>query len=517
VASVGDDIVSGLEAVVNGSVEALATILATFTTVRQAIRTIAAAVAQAAMQGQVNTVLAKYQAVPLSPAVLADMSIRNLTIPSDASGLDVGLVTEASYSGIDPGRFAAMSLDTGESYGIDQALSLWWNYQNLITPVAAGTTDAGTVTYTSGAILADTYGIPEAELDTVIHYSRVRDQFIPDLKQLPWSTMSKADAIDTLVKGRADHDLAKAMFVAAGGIPEQFDLLYSASGDSVGVVTAVELYSHQMITEDQLNAVIAQSRINPEFDSIAKLTNAKWLPPYQLEKVIAAGLVDAPTATTWLIELGYPEDQASVFVASAMAGTVKSVKSESEAMILADYEAQILDEDDATTALESLGYQSSAIPVILDSVIARRVLTMRNAAVNRLRTAFIDYLVTTDQVRTDLGSLGIPTAAQDQFLAAWSIEQQTNVKRLSAAQVGKLTEDGVIDQANAVARWTQMGYLPEEAELLLYIYPPPAPTTPPTTPPVLTVPPSNVNPEAAGAAGTGYGQGTVNSEGGANA
>ena len=373
------------------------------------------------------------------------MSVRNID-----PGFD--LPTKASLSGINAERFAGLVLDTGESYGIDEAVRLWKR----------------------GSVLGAQYGIDEAELDKVIYYSRVRDQFIPDLKLLAYETMSTADAIDTVVKGHATSAQAAQWFKAAGGMPEQFDVLVASSGDSIGVEKAVELYAHGLITSDQLQAVVAQSRINPEFYDVVGLTNAKWLAPYQLEKVVAAGVVDANTATQWLVEDGYPLDQASAFIGTAMAGTVASVKAETSGMVIADYQAQIITEADATTALEALGYTAASIPLILDATVARRVIAMRNSAITRVRQAYIVYNITEAQVQTDLAALGVPSAAIAQFLTAWTIEQQTEVKRLSAAQVGKFAEDGVIDGNAAVNRWVQMGYAPSEAELLLYIYQPAA-------------------------------------------
>src|SRR5882672_1824250 len=106
--SIGEDILGALNALVSGEVEVLAKIVATWDTARQSIRTIATGVSEAAMQGVMNKVMAKYQDGPLSPAVLADMRIRHI---------DPGfsLEPEASYSGLNAQRFAGLVLDTGES------------------------------------------------------------------------------------------------------------------------------------------------------------------------------------------------------------------------------------------------------------------------------------------------------------------------------------------------------------------------------------------------------------------
>ena len=436
-------IVGILKAILTLDVEALATALSVFTTARQAVRTVATGVAGAAMQQTMNEVAAKYQQVPLTPAVLADMEIRNI-------GGSFDKVREASYNGIDAERFGLLVEDTGESYGIDQALGLWWR----------------------GQFLGADYGISETELDTVIYYSRVRDQFIPDLKLLAQHSMSPADAINAVVKGRLTEDEGRTFFQAAGGMLDQWDALYQSSGDSVGVSHAVELHAHGMISDAELQDVIYQSRINPRFYDVALMANAKWLPPYQIEKAVAAGVIQPATAMQWLIEQGYPEDQAVAFAATGGNGTIAKPKAETEAMILDDFEAQIITETQATDALHSLGYKAESIPFILDYLIAKRVITMRNAAVTRLREAFINRDMTEAQVTPELVALGIPTAAIEQMMTAWTIEQMTHIKRLSAAQVGKLAEDGVLTGDQALARWVQMGYDPVDAQLLTSIYAP---------------------------------------------
>ena len=450
--SLGQTILNAWESAIQGSVEVLTGAIGLVTTARQSIRTVASLVAQAASQSTLNTVMSQFQDVPISPAVLADAVIRNLITPDAAAA-------EAAYSGLNPDRFNLLTLDTGESYGIDQAVRLWWR----------------------GTHLGPEYGISEDELKTVIYYSRVRDQFIPDLELLAYETMSTADALTAVVKGHLSAADGLTYFVAAGGMPDQFDVLLASSGDSIGVVSAVNLHAHGLITDADLQAVIDQSRINPECYDVAMLTTRKWLPAYQIEKAVAAGTVDLPTALTWMTEEGYSEDQATAFIEMSASGTVKTVKSVTEGQILADFEAEIISEADATTALEALGYQASAVPFILDSIVAKRVNSMRNAAVSRLRTAFVNSVMDEATVKTGLLSLGLPSQAVDQFLTYWTIEAQTNVKRLSMAQVGKLHEDGVFADADAVTRWTQMGYTQADAEYLLLLYPAAAAAPPATT------------------------------------
>ncbi len=474
--SLATSLLNAIKSAATGSVEVLAGILTTWATARQAVRTVATAVAAAATQSEVNKAAARYQDVPLTPAVLADMVIRQI-MPQDQAA------AEAAFSGLDRDRFDFLVTETGESYGIVDALRLWHRGSYLFDPVAGNQSGAGAYPYTIGQGLGTEYGITKDELDKVIYYSRVRDEFIPDLLKLSWTSMSPADAVDVAIKGRMAPEDAKVLFMAGGGMPEQFDLLYDAAGDSMGVATAVMLHHRGYLTDAELTDVLYQSRINPRFYPLVKLQYLHFLAPYQIAQAVRAGVVDADTANKWLLESGYPADQAAAFASTEAAGSIHTAKAETEGMILADFEAQLITEAEATQALTSLGYVPEAIPFILEVYSARRVIAMRNAAVTRLRAAYITGSIGSDIVRTDLGTLGIPTTAVQAFLDAWDIERTTPSKRLTMAQVGKLVEEAAMTADEAAAYWERLGYDPADVQWLLRIYVPgsKAPLPPPPT------------------------------------
>lgn len=463
--SLGSTLLTAIQGLASGAVETVASIISVWDTARAAVRTVATAVASAATQAQVNAANAKYQDIPLTPAVLADMVIRQI-MDSDTA------TAEAALSGLDPTRFGYLVTETGESYGIVDALRLWHRGSYLATPVNVSGTESAPYPWTLGESLGTTYGITEDELNTVIYYSRVRDQFLPDLYKLSWQTMSAADAIDVAIKGRMSPSDAQVLYEAAGGMPEQFELLFETAGDSMGVETAVMLNHRGYLTDDELTDVLYQSRINPRFYPLVKLQYLHFLAPYQIAQAVKAGTVTADTANQWLLASGYPADQAAAFASTEAAGSVATAKAETEGMVLADWEAQIITEDEATSALEALGYIPSAVPFILETYEARRIITMRNAAINRIRAAFIAGELTTATVTTELGVLGIPQTAITAFVEAWEIEQATPTKRLTAAQVGKLIEDGNMTTDQGVAYWQSLGYTAADAQWLLYIYPP---------------------------------------------
>ena len=493
-----DKLNSLVGSLVNLSAEGIADALGVFTAARAAITTVASGIAQAAAQSTVNAALAKYQGQPLTPAVLADMVVRNVLPDSTGqagiagsgypppmmTGVEGGTATqEAAFSGMSGDRFAALVADTGESYGIIDALRMYNRGQYMYGLVPGPAYETGTPLYQAGANLAGTYGITLAELDKVIAYSRVRPEFTADLLKLAKNSLSPADAVEMAVKQVVPNDLAQSLFEAAGGVGEQFSALVDAAGDAAGVEKVVELYAHGVITEGQKQQAIGMSRMNPRFyyltdkqpDGSIPL-NTRWLGAYEVGEALTNGTIDQATALAWLEEAGYPHDQAAAFATAKTATALAKPKEETASQVLKEYGAGLLTEDQATAALVGIGYVATAVPYLLQYATASAMVTARNAVVSRVRAAFLVGDITASQAQTDLGSLGIPQVAITAYMADWAVEQATPHAHLSAAQVGKLLEDGHIDTPTPTAKWQAMGYSGNDAALLLYLYPPPAPT-----------------------------------------
>jgi hypothetical protein len=473
--------------------EVVAQVLGLWTAARAAVSTVASGVAAAAAQGAVDAAMAKYVPTKLTPAVLADMAVRNIigsesgsaTAPilGNIDGHDI--YTEASYSGVDLERMNALILDTGESYGILDALRLYNRGTSM--PVLTENTGYPNVLplYVSSGNQATEYGITEDELNTVIYYSRVRDQFIPDLLKLARNTLTPADAVELALKDVVSDTDAKALFTAGGGVPEQFSVLVDGAGDAIGVEKAVELAAHNVISADTLDAVIHMSRMNPRFYPLAEQLpdgtyplNTKWLPPFEIKEAATAGTITSAQALKWMLQSGYPEDQATAFAGSLVPPVVTTAKHETAAMVLEEYQASMWSAEVATTALENLGYTAASIPFLLQYAQAKQVIAGRNTAMARIRQGFLAQLVTADEATTELRQVGIQQAAVTTLISDWTAELAVPHTALTVAEIGWFVEHAVITAAEAQTLWKMRGLTATDAALMAQRYPAPAPTTP---------------------------------------
>lgn len=524
--SLVDQVGAALKSLGELSAEGVASALGLWTAARAAISTVAGGIAAAASQGVINTAMAKYHDTPVSPAALAVAIVRNV-LPDSSGGagkpppgypaaLYTGIAShsatdEAALSGLDGNRFAALVGSTGMAYGIVDALRLYNRNTGMwaLKPNPSYTPTSSL--YVASTDLGPAWGIQLPEVYEVIAHSDVRPEYSSDLLKLSRDTLTPAAVVEMVVKQIIPADVGADLYAAAGGFPEQFDALVAAAGDSAGLEKAVSLWCHGAITTEELAQVLALSRTNPRFyplytpvpdgappvnpgDQVNASAPAKWqagwgipanahyLGAFEVGDLVKNGQISSATALQWLLQEGYPQDQADAY-SSAKALPSSTAKSETEAMVLDEYASGALTTDQATKALEDLGYTSVAVPFLLAYAAARESIGARNTAVARVRAAYLHGAITENQAKVDLTGLGVPTAAIKNYVAAWGVEAATPSTHLSETTIGWLVEKGHITPAVAVAKWQAMGLSAVDATLLLYRYPPPVPVAevPPTS------------------------------------
>jgi hypothetical protein len=285
-----------------------------------------------------------------------------------------------------------------------------------------------------------------------------------------YDTMSPADAIEAYIKGQLDQPTAEAYFVQGGGILDQFNVLSLTAGNPIGVEQALNLWNHSLITEADVTNVILHSRINPQFEAMAKLLRYKFLSPYQIVSALKAGDCTADQATSWLLAQGYPQDQVSAVVGGASVPAAKAAKALSETLILDTYEAGLLNQAQATELLESVGWPATAVPVVLESYDARKILSAATTVITLIKKQFLAKEITEAQASTDLDSVGVDASVRDAYLRDWAVAAQLEQKTLSVAQIGQMIYYTIITPAEGVARFVSMGYDQADANLMGQLY-----------------------------------------------
>jgi hypothetical protein len=315
----------------------------------------------------------------------------------------------------------------------------------------------------------------EGDFDEMVAFSRILTRWTPFVKLLAYSTMTPGDALEARLKGVLDDGTARELFKQGGGLDTQFDVLLSTTGNPIGVEASLNLLNHGLISEADAQQVILHSRVNPQFEPMALLLRHKWLGVIQIEIGLKAGTITPAQGTLWLTEDGYPADQVAAFVAGATAGKLVAQKALTEAQIASAYETGIVSQAAADASLQALGYSEGEVEIILALYEHKRELGMATAAVAQVKKVYLAKRIDDAQATTDLAGLGIDADAITQYLAVWKVEQVAELKELTAAQIGSFYKKGLLTEADAVSRWTEMGYTAADAALLDANYGGPAP------------------------------------------
>lgn len=395
------------------------------------------------LQQLLNQLWSDYTHKPLDPALAADAVERNVL------GMEEGWA-QAKQSGYDRTIFGLMVGLAGEPPGLEQMLSLW--RRGLL---------------------------PEHVLDRMIAYSRVRTEWTDYVKALSHSTMTPGDALEAVLKGVIDHAQGVDLFQRGGGLVEQFDTLLATTGNPIGVEAANTLFNHGFIDDAQLTEVIRHSRVNPIFEPMAKLLRHHFLPAFQVVRMLTAGTATPEQGTEWLLADGYPQDQVVALVHAASGGKTAKHKDLTEAQVAELYEVGKASKASAEASLALLGYDQSEADMILSLYESKRELAMAHAGVSQVRKVFLAKRVDDTEATTLLASLGIDAEAITQYLRVWEAERGAELKELSAAQIGTMAKKGLLTFDEAIARWTTMGYSPDDAALLAANY---GGTPPPSSP-----------------------------------
>lgn len=490
--SLWDQIESSWEAFANLAAGDIAKVLGLWTAARAAVSTVATGIAAAASQTTINNALKHYQDVPLSAAALALMIIKNvlpdstnsvgapttnypppyMTAPSFGAASDEALLT-----GVSNDRFKAMVYANGESYGLIDAIRLMNRQGKLNSFTTTDTSPPLQALYTQGADVSAGYAIDETEFGKVAAYSNMRPEFIPDVLKLAHDTLSPADAVELAVKGILSTDAARTLYEAAGGMAEQFDLLYRGAGDAAGLEHAVELNARGVISDTQMNQIIGMSRLNPAFyylyqrggDIMAPM-GRKVLPAFELTRLVETNIMTKDEAVTYMTEQGYSIGDATNFFNAAELQRVISIRGATEAQIAEDWQAGLITQAQAVEALTNIGYQSWAIPIILDTYEARKVIAARNNVVTRTRGAVLVGGVTSAEAVADLESVGFSAPAAQEMVADWTVEANTPTKVMPYSVVGFLLQGGIMGTTDGENYFRRSGYSAQDAEMMTKYY-----------------------------------------------
>lgn len=385
------------------------------------------------------------QTVPLSPSDLADMVNRHIVALDDA-------INYAKQSGIAPSDFARMVAAAGDG------------------PAPGDLVEA----LRRGIIPEKGTGADSISFEQGISESRIRNKWVDVMKALGVREPSPADALDALLEGQIDQATGEELYRKFGGDPEYFQMLYNTRGSAPTPLEAAQMARRGIIPWEGTGPDV----VSYQQAFLEGPWRNKWLDPYRqdaayyppIRTIVAMlhhGSIDDATALQWLKYQGASDEVAAAMLADAHSQATTTSKQLTASQITTMYTEGLMSQGEASAALLAAGWTQAAADLLIQHADVVKANQTRNQGVTRIRSLYLGRSIDAGAASNALDALNVPHDARDQLLAAWKVELDNSVRRLTESQIAAAQFYGVMDQATATSQLQALGYSAHDAWVLL--------------------------------------------------
>lgn len=387
------------------------------------------------------------QSVPLSPAQLADMVVRNFIALADGSDY-------ASQSGINSEDFQRMVYAAGDAPGPTQ----------LVEALRRGIIPE---TGTGGDAVSFQQGIAEG---------RLADKWTSMMAQLGDVPLGVADAVDAVVEGQIDQATGAAEAYKSGVSADLFQILVNTRGNPPSVTELLELNRRGLIPLEG----VGPDQVTVQQGIYEGATKDKWWqllaqlgqyvpPPRTVTAMVRAGTVSDQQALTWWQWAGMTPETAQVFLQDAHKPSASTSHTITASEISSLFTDQLISQSQAEAMLATLGYTETDAAGIIQLAAYNVSKSQLDSAISRIRSLYVARKISRGAAQGALGSLEVAQGQVTALLDTWDVEEAASIKVLSESQIASALYYRVIDQPTAQAALVAQGYDAHDAWVLLSV------------------------------------------------
>lgn len=407
--------------------------------------------------------------VEITPPDLADMVVRGILAQPDAQA-------RAAKFGIDSDRFSDLVKGAGEPPGLVQVLEWWrrgflpWDSGDPTTPSVVTAIRTGRIYNYWSETIQKAQFVPPSPADAVNAVQRNQVTLAEGIAMAYFGGLGVSALEVPAGSDTSDTETAfNVLLNTRGNPPSVGELLELAKR---GIIPWGDL---DPATKTPSPGEISFAQGIYEGDS-----KDKWLPyyarladylppPRTIVSLLSKGAITAAQASQYFQDAGLSPDLAAAYIASATTNKTTKPKELSEANVITLLNDKLIDQPTAITFLEQLGYPTNEATILATTAQAAQTITDLKANVNRVRGYYVSHKIDRANAASALGNLGLDAGSVQALLAGWDIDRSANVRVLTPAQIADAWEYGIFTQAEAQAELGYLGYTPLDAWTVLSI------------------------------------------------
>lgn len=387
-----------------------------------------------------NKVNSENPVVPLSPAELADMVVKQIIDGADA-------VHEAAKSGVNRDDFNLMITNAESTLAPGDVIRLFRR---------------GTIT-------------PE-QLPEMLRKTGIGGQWLQYVAELSIIEPTPVDILNALLEGQLSEETAKELYVKLGGDLDYFDILFNTQGTAPTPIEAADLANRGIIPWEGTGpesvsyeqAFLEGPWRNKWFAPMRK--GAEYLPPPRtVTAMYNEGSITRDRAIELLQKQGLTADLAAAYVSSGSNQKTAKQRDLAVSTILALFRDKAISEDDTKSMLTDLGYDPDEAQFLITVSELERVQRYLNTAVNTVHTQYVNHRISKSLAGQTLDKLGVASGERDSLISLWDIELGAKIAHLTPAQIKAAFKKDIITADDAKQRLSQQGYTVADADIYLQL------------------------------------------------
>lgn len=308
--------------------------------------------------------------------------------------------------------------------------------------------------------------IDEARFAEYVAEGHTKTKYTQDLLNLKYTPLSAATAVEAAIRERVPYSQAESLAAEQGVSPENFKVWYDTVGRAMGIMEALTLLNRGVITESDFREVVARSDVRTEYTNWLLELRTHYPSLFQMEAMIKAGSITDEKAREIFSKEGYPSELIDGMIAASHSAKTAKTKDISLAMVESLYLAGLETHEQATKAIEALGYDAQETEQLLELMSARRIVSEMIHGATLIRTKYIGWKIERSTAMQELGYFLPELSNRERLLKMWDAEREANRPTLTRAQVAQARKYQILKPDEAVARWQKMGYSLEDAQIM---------------------------------------------------
>lgn len=312
--------------------------------------------------------------------------------------------------------------------------------------------------------------IPEERLVRAILQSRVRNEWVPDIKLLAIQPPTQEEVLQALVQGEVTQQEAQKRFAEAGGDPSWFTPAWQTRANAPSPEQAASMAHRGIIPWDGTGGSVVsfaqafrEGRWKDKYAPAFRALSTYLPPPREVTTLAREGAVTEAQAERLWEEHGLTPELAHTYWISAHFQRTSTVHELARTEIVTLYFDQAITRERALAMLEQERWPPADAEWILDIADLRRARAAHEAAVKRVTALYVAYKIPRQVASETLHNLDVPTDQAEQILLFAELERAANVKTLTAAEIEDAWFYNVFTPQEAIQALEQIGYTPLDA------------------------------------------------------